>query len=271
MMSTETKRFVAAMQFKALDEEDRTFEAYAATWDLDLQMDVIQKGAFKRWIRTWKKEGGVLPLLDSHSWFSIFDTVGKLLDVEERDQGLWTRWKVIPGPRGDEVLRLLSTEDGGPFIDSMSIGYQPVKWYYEDDPQIEGREIRYLQEIGLNEVSLVRFPANPQALTDPESVRKALKMDLETLEKVVGAATPEVRMAVKGLLQQTIERCEGEHCRSRDDPPAPRRKDASTVPASKSVDDEDDDPNAPDATKLDQLRLRQLEFRTHKRGVYTHG
>jgi len=273
MSHTTKERFVTGMQVKALDVEDRTFEGFSATWDLDLQDDIINKGAFRKWIREWKRSGKVLPLLDSHSWFSIFDTIGKLLDVEERDQGLWTRWRVIPGPRGDEVLSLLSTEDGGPFIDSMSIGYQPRKWHFEEDPEVEGREIRYLSEIDLNEVSLVRFPANPAAMTDPESVRKALAGELEALEHVVSGGSPEVRAAVKGLLTETLARCEGGNCRTaKTSPPKDVPRPGATKSAGGGADaDNDEDTDAPDPRKFDELRLRQLESRTHHTGVIHHG
>ena len=258
-------RSIHAMQVKSVDEEDRTFEGLAATWDLDLQDDVIEKGAFKRWIRDWKKSGRVLPLLDSHSWFSIFDTVGKLIDAEERDEGLWTRWKIIPGPKGDEVLRLLASDEGGPFIDSLSIGYQPIKWHFEEDPERAGRDVRYLQEIRLDEVSLVRFPANPQAMTDPETVKKALTMHFEALEPVLGSASADVKATVKGILTSALERCEKGRCTTTKEPPAtaaaPQVKSRpAAVPAAGAVGD--DDANEPDRSKFDELRLRQLASRT---------
>ena len=48
----------------ALDEDSRTFEGLAATWDLDLGGDVIHRGAFKRTLEEWQKAGSVIPLLD---------------------------------------------------------------------------------------------------------------------------------------------------------------------------------------------------------------
>jgi len=274
MAQVTKQRLIRRMEVKALDLDTRTFEGLAATYDLDLQWDVIEPGSFKQTIRDWKKSGDILPLLDSHSWFSIFDTIGKLIDIEERDSGLWTKWKVIPGPKGDEVLQLLSTENGGPFIDRMSIGYNALDWRYAEDPDT-GQEIRYLSKIRLNEVSLVRFPANPMAMTDPDTVKSLLTHELTVLERFAGQAPSEVKDAMKDVLRGAIQRCEDGKCDP--DPKSRKRetKDDGGEPANKGggaapYEDPDGDPNAPDRSKFDQLRLRQLDFRTTHRGALTN-
>lgn len=253
-MSAETKlRQRVAIKAVSVDVETRTFEGLASTWDRDLQGDVILPGAFKKTIREWKKSGKVLPLLDSHSWFSIFDTVGKLVDAEERDEGLWTQWKIIPGAKGDEVLTLLSEDNGGPFIDSMSIGYRATRWEMQEDPE-QGDEVRVIKEIMLDEVSLVRFPANPNARIDAGSVQKTIGVPLSEL---IEQAPADMRPEIKSVLQEALGKCEGPACAKKGGAPA---EPPAAPPAAKP--DVKDEGEPPDFEKYDQLRLRQLASRT---------
>src|SRR5689334_18254856 len=88
----ETKRAPCNFTMKAIDDDARTFEGLASTWDLDLGGDVIHQGAFKKSLAEWKSSGKVLPLLDSHNYFSVLSAVGKLEAAKETKAGLWTKW-----------------------------------------------------------------------------------------------------------------------------------------------------------------------------------
>jgi len=238
------------LEMKALgvDDDARTFEGLASAWSLDLQADRIVPGAFKRWIREWRKSDRVLPLLDSHNPWTIFTTVGKLLDAEERDDGLWTRWRIIPGPKGDEVLSLLSSEDGGPFVDSMSIGYRATRWEIEHDDELDV-DVRVIKEIQLEEVSLVRFPAQPDATIDADSVRKSL-------EELVEATPTAQRAELKSALSAVADKCIGGAC-SKSTAPLEEDDSAPPDPAGGDDDGEPPDPGLLDSIKLRRLRLRR--------------
>src|SRR5690554_4225298 len=149
--ATENKgHVIRRLEIKEVNVEERTFEGLAATWDLDLGGDIIKQGAFKKTIREWKRSKRVLPLLDSHNYFSVRDAVGKLVDAKETPDGLWTKWRIVPGPDGDEVLnRLRPDGEFGSYIDSMSIGYRPLKWEYSDtvDEEMGEERVRILKEI----------------------------------------------------------------------------------------------------------------------------
>ncbi len=62
----------------------------------------------------------------------------------------------------------------GGYIDSMSIGYSPVKWEMESSDTARWGEIRHLKEVELREVSLVLWPMNPGARINLDSVKAAL-------------------------------------------------------------------------------------------------
>lgn len=179
-------RVVVPFSIKAnVDPKSRTFEGLAATWDLDLGNDIIQKGAFKKTIGDWKKSGDALPLLNSHDHFDIMSALGQLIDAKETTDGLWTKWEVMDGPEGDAVLNRLraSPTTGRPLISKMSIGFNPTKFSFE---QPEGTDsfwdrIRHIQEADLKEVSLVLFPMQPGASIDASSV-KAFLLDTKNVD-----------------------------------------------------------------------------------------
>lgn len=190
----------ARFEVKALDESARTFSGLASTWDEDLGGDIIEQGAFKRSLDAWRSSGKVLPLIDQHNYGSIRSVVGKMTAAKETKQGLETDWSVIEGPDGDEVMRRLK----GGYIDSLSIGYEAVKWEIEKP---EGADpwnyVRHLKEVKLYEVSLVIWPMNPNALIDGDSV-KSLTAALRE-----GRLTDEQKAELRALLSDPDSPPEG--------------------------------------------------------------
>jgi HK97 family phage prohead protease len=197
-------RVVVPVSFKAASSSDtkdaRTFEGLAAVWDLDLGGDIIHKGAFKTTLADWKKSSEALPLLNSHDHFDIMSALGQLLEAKETDQGLWTKWEVIDGPEGDAVLQRLrpSTRTGRPLVGKMSIGFEPVKFDFE---QPEGTtsfwdQIRHLKAVNLKEVSLVLFPMAPGASIDASTVKSFIASIEATDPKKL---TPEMRVKMRQL------------------------------------------------------------------------
>ncbi len=168
-------QFVVAFKAAAVDENARTFEGLLSTWGLDLGDDVMHKGAFKKTLAEWKSSGDALPLLNSHNHYDIMSSVGQLLDAKETADGLWTKWEVIPGPDGDRVLdRIRPGSNGRSPIGKMSIGYEPLKFDFEQSDSARFGKIRNLREVGLKEGSLVIFPMAPGARLDPLSVKSFL-------------------------------------------------------------------------------------------------
>jgi len=166
----ERKAIVRPFEIKAVDATERTFEGLASTWDLDLVGDVIHRGAFRRTLSHWRQSGRVIPLLDQHNYGSVRAVVGKLIAAKETEDGLWTRYQVIDGPDGDEVLRRI---EGG-YVTGLSIGFRPVK---VEEPSDEDRKRgiwRHIKEVQLLEISVVIWPANDGARIDVDSVKSLL-------------------------------------------------------------------------------------------------
>lgn len=158
---------------KSVDAKARTFEGLSAAYTLDSGNDEIKVGAFAQTIARWKQGGKktVKPLIDQHVYNSVRRVVGKIIEMEERPQegGLWTKFQVVPGNDGDEILHRV---EGG-FVTGLSIGYRAIKFSFEEREGLG--MVRILEELALEEVSLVIWGMNPDALIDTDSVKSQLE------------------------------------------------------------------------------------------------
>ena len=220
---------LAPFAAKAVDTEARTFEGLASTWDLDLGGDIIHRGAFSRTLDHWRASGGkrVVPLIDQHRYDSAFHILGKMVDATETDEGLVTKFEVVPGDDGDRLLARIS----GGYLNGLSIGYQPVgNPEYETMERADGvkESVRHLRELKLFEVSAVIWGMNPGALIDTHSVKSLLS-----------GLSPEEKAELRALLSE----------------PAPAPTDAPADVAAKGI--------APDDPKRLQMEatLREIQLR----------
>ena len=136
---------------KSLDASDQsgTFEGVAAVYgNIDLGYDVILPGAFTK---TLKESGGKVPILYQHS--SQFPLgLGTLTDAND---GLHIKGElVLEVSKARESYALMKRD----VLKGLSIGYSTVVSEYDRD-----KDVRYLKELRLHEVSIVTFPMNPLA------------------------------------------------------------------------------------------------------------
>ena len=124
------------------------FSGYASIYDcLDLHKDIVAKGAFFE------------SLQDKQSWPKMLwqhdpaYPIGRWECVEERDEGLYVEGRLfLELPKAQEAFVLL--KEG--VVNALSIGFQIEK----SRRLTEGR---LLEKVRLHEISLVTFPANPEA------------------------------------------------------------------------------------------------------------
>jgi len=137
-------------QAEEVEEGMFTFEGFASTFgNLDLDSDVIDKGAFR------KSLGRRVPkLLWQHS---MDEPLGVFSTIEERESGLFVTAKM---PLDDTFVsgRVVPQVKVGS-ITSMSIGFFITESTFNRET-----EIRTIHEVELFEISLVSIPANPQAV-----------------------------------------------------------------------------------------------------------
>lgn len=195
----------APFELKAVDEKARTFTGLASTWDVDLDGDRIQKGAFKKTLKDWQQSEGkkIIPLIDQHNYNSVRAVFGKAESLEETDEGLEGTFSIVPTPDGDEYLSRIK----GGYLNGLSIGFQTVQTG-KPEPSDEGKsnKVRVITEVRLMEISAVIWGANPEAIVDTSAVKALLKpaheraLTPEEREKLI-----DVQAEIDGLLKAAAE------------------------------------------------------------------
>ena len=171
----------AQVQFEVkqiLDDEDDgffRFEGLASTFgNTDLVDDIVEKGAF---VESLQQKTPII------LWQHFSDEpIGMPELIMENDEGLFIRARL---PRDDTLVkgRVIPQIKVGS-IRTMSIGFRIPP----GGAEIDSNGIRRIKRVELLEVSLVTFPANPQArVTGFKSVAPFLK-DIEFISALDGVS-----------------------------------------------------------------------------------
>ena len=132
------------------------FDVELDVWDFwDDYTEVFRRGAFAKTIRDRAKP---VPLLVHHNRREL--GIGKAVDLEERDDGLWAAFHLAATERADEVLELVRED----VISGLSIGFEPIDGGdrttrgKDREPPADTDLVERL-EVRLHEVSICNFPA----------------------------------------------------------------------------------------------------------------
>lgn len=174
-----TDCYVAPVEWK-VDESSGELQGYASTFgNVDLDDDIIVKGAFKKTISERVRAGQVRILADHMPRTS--NVLGTMKTASEDSHGLKFTAELSSAPSvQDTRIKMLEGH-----LDRLSIGYEPIQWSFEEK---EGKSLRILSEIKLWEVSVVVFPANPEAAIT------RVKEDVEELMRKYIARIPSKRV-----------------------------------------------------------------------------
>ncbi len=129
------------------------FKGYASVFNvIDAHKEAILPGAFSRTLHIWKKRHDMPKMLWQHD---TNQPIGIWHHIEENEKGLLVTGQTLREiPRGEESYHLLKSG----IIDSLSIGFFSCKSF--NDPT---HKLKYHSQVDLVEISLVTYPANPQA------------------------------------------------------------------------------------------------------------
>lgn len=155
-----------------------TFKGLASTFgNVDLQGEVVVRGAFKQTIKDWKKLDRDLPMLWQHN---RDEPIGVFKNLKETKEGLEVTG-YFPTARKDSFVeeRVIPQLEIGS-IRTMSISGWKKNYTIDDDT-----DIWYLNELDLNEISLVTSPANPLAVITSLKAQDLEKYDIRNLEKML--------------------------------------------------------------------------------------
>ena len=138
------------------------FEGHGAVFgNIDLDGDIIVKGAFKKTLRE-HENNGTLPQM---FWMHQADQVpGKWLEMREDDVGLFAKGELLPTTLGKDMKILLDAKAAR----GLSVGF------ITRDADWRADGVRVIKEIDLVETSLVSLAANP--LAKVESVSKSVRL-----------------------------------------------------------------------------------------------
>jgi uncharacterized protein len=169
-------------ELKALDTEKGEFEGLASVYGVeDANGDRVEPGAFKR---TLDHKGGKVPLLWQHN---PSDVIG-ISELTDSPEGLRIKGRLnLAIGQAREAFELI--KQGA--VNGLSIGYDTVQEAFKDG-------IRLLKEVRLWEVSVVTFPANPEALIASVKAEQENKFDA-MLAQVIGMAALDMKVDAKNV------------------------------------------------------------------------
>lgn len=144
------------LEVKAVTDEGH-FTGYGSVFNtVDLHKDIVLPGAFAESLKRHKANGTMPSMLWQHS---MRDVVGIYDKMEEDDRGLMLSGELFINaniPEADKAHTLMKRKA----VRGMSIGFNIPKGGEEFNKEDEVWEIK---EIDLIEVSIVTYPANPEA------------------------------------------------------------------------------------------------------------
>jgi hypothetical protein len=197
----ERKRFAFAV--KEVKADAGTFEGHASVFNIPDDgdpPDIMLPGAFAKSLQEWGPQAAnriKILALHHYDWLPI----GKPTLLQEDAKGLLFNGQISDTMVGKDVMTLM--RDG--VITEMSIGYDPIKWAFD-----EKLGIRFLQEVRLYEISPVTWAMHPDALIT--SVKGgcpfcggAMKRQHERHEAEPAAATPPGGLASDPAVGQSLK------------------------------------------------------------------
>jgi HK97 family phage prohead protease len=183
--------------FKAdVVNEDGTFTGYGSVFGvLDSYREIVARGAFTESLERIKASGNILPALWHHL---ASQPIGGYDSLSEDERGLYVEGFLLK----DDVpqARVAYATMRRKIVTGLSIGY-----YVEASSFNEKERINTLTKLDLVEVSIVTFPANPEARVDAVKAKLAHGVmptlrEFETVLREQGfSKTQAIEIANRGL------------------------------------------------------------------------
>ncbi|RLB67686.1 MAG: HK97 family phage prohead protease [Deltaproteobacteria bacterium] len=193
------KTFNCALEVKGVTDEGR-FSGYGSVFNnVDLHKDIILPGAFSESLSRHEKAGTMPAMLWQHS---MRDVVGLYDKMSEDDHGLMLSGELFINdniPEADKAYTLMKRKA----VRGMSIGFNIPKGgetYNKED------EVWEIKEVDLVEVSIVTYPANPQAQIATVKAALESKTEFERLLRHAGFSRSQAKSLMFGGYDALIEK-----------------------------------------------------------------
>jgi HK97 family phage prohead protease len=172
VMNKELKFLNIPFEIKESSEKELIIEGHGAVKNnIDSYKDVIVDGAFTK---TIKEQGDRIAFCLQHD---IRNPIGKIQEIKEDEKGLFLRVKISDAEGG------IKTKVKEGILKEMSIGYSVIE---AEKGEQDGKEVLFLKQIKLYEVSLVTLAANPLAIiegmkADGQSNKDVIESEFDNL------------------------------------------------------------------------------------------
>lgn len=215
--------------------------------NVDLVGDRVVKGAFTKTIADWKAANGrgkFLPFTDGHDW-SREGRIGKVLQMAERDEGLWVKAQLF---MGQESARDVFTQIKEGVVGEFSFAYDVLKEKSAEDGANE------LLQLDILDAAAAVHGANPATRllavkSKGEKVGRTLSAKNESLfREAIDGIRAKVEdlsnvLATLGNSPQESAGAEGkaeepEHQAKAEDPPSPNAELRALLDATEAPQDE---------------------------------
>lgn len=136
---------------------DGSFTGYASVFGItDSQGEEVAPGAFNLSLKSWAESGKMPKMLWQHDFRH---PIGFWQEIREDAHGLYVKGQLLLElGQAREAYSLLKNG----IVDGLSIGFITLR-----GKRADGRpQVRILEEVKLQEISLVTFAANPKAKVD---------------------------------------------------------------------------------------------------------
>lgn len=179
------------------NNESRTIEGFIPynTMSEDLGFfEILKPGCFTKTLRESKDIRALYGHDDNRL---LARTKNQSLTFEDKEDGLHFSFNVPETTEGNDVLEMVRSG----LIDGCSFGFSCIQERYET---LENREVRYILEARLYEVSLVGEPAYSATKVMVRSLSEAMK-EKETLDDEDISSIKEEIESLKTLLPEVVE------------------------------------------------------------------
>jgi len=166
-------KFVTPDFTKAQKDAERIIEGYASTFDVDRQYEVVTPEAMQKAVGDLLTTNTTVFYEHKHEQLPV----GRILDARVDDEGLWI--KVLISQTANEVWTLI--QEG--ILNKFSIGGKVTGAFKKFDKSLN-RDITFITDMVLYEVSVVGLPANQNASFKAKSLASVMIKALEGREKI---------------------------------------------------------------------------------------
>jgi HK97 family phage prohead protease len=190
------------VQWKATDQGfPGEAEGYFSVFgNVDLGDDVSLPGMFKKTLAEWtasNRGAGAqpMPFMADHD-LTTDGVIGSVRDARETETGGWFKAAFSGDDKAQSVRRKMIEGH----LKGISFTYTPVKHYRGE---LNGKSVRFLQEVKLHEITVTPFPMNPLALASAKTAFLASPPGMsfaEFREAILAAAGIEYGPASKAAL-----------------------------------------------------------------------